>query len=157
MGLRRDFGFTTDIRRCRCVGSRNVAVREGVCGELPLVKRVLLVAVLVCVLAPDADAGIFRRRRGGGIRGLLAEARSTMAMADATMAKAQRLLKSPEFQRTMAALKETDPKQARATLELQREVLTATERVLTLQVKLKQLEADERKEKAAAKAEKETP
>ena len=98
---------------------------EGVCGELSLVKRLLLITVLVCTLAPSADAG-FRCRRGG-IRGLLAEARSTMAAANATMAKAERMMAS-------AKALARDP--------YMKTVMDQSERVLKLEVEKKRLELE---------------
>lgn len=94
-------------------------------------KRTLLALLLVCLLAPDADAGPFRRRRGGlarsgGIRGMLAEARTTMAEANHTMRNAERAMRTAQ---TMMH----DP--------LFKESMAAGERVLMLQIELEKLKA----------------
>jgi len=89
-------------------------------------KRTIAIAVLVCLtLAPDADAR-WGRRRGGGMRGLLADARHTMAMANDTMASAERTMKT-------AQVMIRDP--------LFKESMAASERVLKLQVELERLKA----------------
>jgi len=101
----------------------------------PTMKRALLVALVVCVLASPAEAGRRRRggfARGGGIRGMLAEARATMAEANETMRNAQRTMRSAEV---MAK----DP-------ELQA-AMAASERVLRLQIELERLQAQRRAEK----------
>ena len=113
---------------------------EGVCGELSLVKRLLLIAVLVCTLAPSADAGIFRCRRGGvmrggmvrggGIRGILAEARTTMAQANRTMRNAERTMKTAQAMMHDPAFRES---------------MAAMERTLQLQVELEKLKAQNKK------------
>lgn len=105
-------------------------------------KRTLLMLLLVCTLCPDADAGIFHRRRGamsrggfargGGIRGMLAEARSTMAQANQTMQSAERTMRTA---RTMMH----DP--------LFKESMAASERVLRLQIELEKLKAQAKADK----------
>lgn len=95
-------------------------------------KRLLLIVVLVCTLVQSADAGPFRCRRGG-IRGLLAEARSTMAAANATMAKAERMMAS-------AKALARDP--------YMKTVMDQSERVLKLEVEKKRLELELIKAKA---------
>ena len=100
-------------------------------------KRTLLMLLLVCMLCPDADAGIFRRRRGGlarggGLRGMLAEARSTMAQANQTMQNAERTMRTA---RTMMH----DP--------LFKESMAASERVLRLQIELEKLKAQAKADK----------
>lgn len=100
-------------------------------------RRLILTLLLLCLFAPDADAGIFRRRRGamlrgGGIRGMLAEARSTMAQANQTMRNAERTMRTA---RTMMH----DP--------LFKESMAASERVLRLQIELEKLKAQAKSDK----------
>jgi hypothetical protein len=99
-------------------------------------KRALLTLLLVCLLAPDADAGIFRKRRGGfarggGIRGLLAEARSTMAQANQTMRNAERTMHTAKAMMHDPVFKES---------------MEASERVLKLQIELEKLKAQAKAE-----------
>lgn len=94
-------------------------------------KRALLTLLLVCLLAPDADAGIFRRRSGGlarsgGIRGMLAEARTTMAQANQTMRNAERTMRTAKAMMHDPVFKES---------------MAASERVLKLQIELETLKA----------------
>jgi len=99
-------------------------------------KRTLLTLLLVCLLAPDADAGLFRRRggvvRGGGVRGLLAEARSTMAQANQTMRNAERTMRTAKAMMHDPVFKES---------------MEASERVLKLQIELEKLKAQAKAEK----------
>ena len=96
-------------------------------------KRALLTLLLLCLLAPDADAGLFRRRRGGlargGVRSLLAEARTTMAQANHTMRNAERMMKTAKAM--------THDPEFKAAME-------ASERVLKLQIELEKLKREKK-------------
>jgi len=89
-------------------------------------NRTILALLLVCLLAPDADAGPFRRHRGGGVRGLLADARTTMAQANQTMRNAERTMRTAKAMLHDPAFTES---------------MEASERVLRLQIELETLKA----------------